>query len=550
MTRHARTRRPSLTVNTLEGRDLMAAIGFDAPTGVLTITGSAQNDVAKVSVVGGQVKASLTCYSTAPPNLSFFSDTKTFAYSAVKEVKFYGLDGDDKFTNLTFKKSTADGGLGNDVLTGGFGTDFLIGNYGDDCLTGSTGDDVLWGSGGHDSLCGGSGKDVLKGHGGNDRLAGGDGADQLFGGTGNDRLYGEGGQDVIVAVGGGYDVIAGGAQWDNVWMDPTDAMTDTSAGELTYRYVHKVSQFEGYSFDGGDTSTPVDKELDGPNLADPEPEAGILWSHDFSDKPLFASTGPNADDVFQGSTGDCYFVARLSAIADANPEVIRKMVVDLGDGTYAVRFYRNGQPEYVRVDADLYWDPVSGKPTYAKLGRQESIWVPIIEKAYAFWRFQEGSYESIAGGNGTTNEDLGLTQKVKELAEPVSPQQVINWVAAGKPDGWTKLYIQTAVRSFLNWVKAERLAGNAIVVGARSSLSNTINLQLDDPTTDANESTWRRGQHVFMVDRVLTDASGTPTGLVVRNPYGTQGPNHDGYITITDFSRIYFCISRAVSTQV
>ena len=76
-----------------------------------------------------------------------------------------------------------------------------------------------------------------------------------------------------------------------------------------------------------------------------------------------------------------------------------------------------------------------------------------------------------------------------------------------------------------------------------------IALQLDDPNTDANESTWRRGQHVFMVDKVLTDANGNPTGMVVRNPYGTQGPNKDGYLTITDFSRIYFCVSRAVSMQ-
>ena len=41
--------------------------------------------------------------------------------------------------------------------------------------------------------------------------------------------------------------------------------------------------------------------------------------------------------------------------------------------------------------------------------------------------------------------------------------------------------------------------------------------------------------------QVLTDAGGTPTGLVIRNPYGTQGPNEDGYITITDLTRIYFC---------
>lgn len=550
MSRSSQKRRPGLAIEALEKRDLMASIGFNAPTGVLTITGSAEDDVAKVSVVGGQVKATLTCYSTAPPNLSFFSDTKYFAAGAVKAIKFYGLDGKDKFTNATSIKSTADGGLGNDVLLGGSGADFFVGNYGDDRLSGNGGADVLWGSGGHDQLHGGSGKDVLKGHGGNDRLYGGDSADQLFGGSGDDKLYGEGGQDVIVSIGGGHDVIYGGAQWDNIWMDTTDTLMDATAGEVANKYIHKVNQFDGSSYNGGATVISVDKELDGPSLLDPKAEAGILWSHDFSDKPLFASSGPNADDVFQGSTGDCYFVARLSAIADANPEVIRKMVVDLGDGTYAVRFYRNGQPHYVRVDGDLYWDPVSGKPIYSKLGRQDSIWAPIVEKAYAFFRYNQGSYESISGGDGTTHEQLGVTQLVKEQSEPVSAQKVIDWVAAGKPTGWTKALIHGAVTNFLNWIKAQRLAGNAITIGGRSSLSNNLALQLDDPATDANESTWRRGQHIFMVDRVLTDGNGNPTGLVVRNPYGTQGPNGDGYITITDFSRIYFCIGSAASAQV
>jgi Ca2+-binding RTX toxin-like protein len=229
-----------LGIEALEKRDLMASILFNAPTGVLTITGSSQDDVASVAVVGMQVKASLTCYSDAPPNLSFFSDTESFAIGSVKEIKFYGLDGKDKFTNGTSIKSTADGGLGDDQLTGGTGADSFVGNYGDDILTGNGGNDVLWGSGGHDKLYGGTGKDVLKGHGGNDWLYGGSNNDQLFAGSGEDHVYGNGGNDVIVTIGGGYDVITGGAQWDNVWMDTTDTMTDASANELSLKYIHKV----------------------------------------------------------------------------------------------------------------------------------------------------------------------------------------------------------------------------------------------------------------------------------------------------------------------
>jgi hypothetical protein len=530
----------------------MASIGFDNLTGVLTINGSNEDDIAKVSVVGTQIKATLDCYSTAPPNLSFFSSTKFFTASAVKEIKFYGFDGKDKFTNITAKKSYADGGLGDDKLNGGSNADYFVGNYGNDTMHGGFGNDTLWGSGGHDCISGDAGNDVLKGHGGNDTLCGGNGHDSLYGGSGNDKNYGNAGNDVIVSIGGGTDIIAGGYQWDNVWMDTTDTITDATASELSLKYIHKVNQFYSYSYDGGVTSTPVSKELEGQSLADPEAEGGIFWSNDFSDKPLFASSGPTADDIFQGSTGDCYFMARLSAIADKNPEVIKKMVVDLGDGTYAVRFWRFGQAEYVRVDGDLYWNPVSGKPIYAKLGKQESNWVAIVEKAYAFWRKKQGSYDSISGGNGGfqhVSADLGVAQLKYTQAEPVTAQKVIDWVAAGKPNGTTKNQITTAVTNFLNWMKNQLALGNAITVGGRSSLSNNIALQLDDPNTTGNESTWRRGQHIFMVDKVLT-TNGVATGLVLRNPYGTQGPNGDGYITITDFSRIYFCIGGAASAQV
>lgn len=547
-----RARKTRLGIDSLERRDVPASISFDNVTGVLTINGSSEDDVAKVSVVGSQIKATLDCYSSAPPNLSFFSDAKYYAASSVKEIKFYGFDGDDKFTNTTSRKSYADGGMGNDSLTGGSNADYFVGNYGDDVLKGNAGADSLWGSGGHDKIYGGGGGDVLKGYGGNDSVYGGLGRDSIYGGSGEDKLYGESAMDMIVAIGGGNDSISGGVQWDNIWMDPTDTLTDGTPNEHALGYIHTVDQFYSYSYNGGNTSTPVSKELNGQSLADPDAEEGIFWSNNFSDKPLFGSGGPTADDIFQGGTGDCYFMARLSALADKSPEAIRKMVVDLGDGTYAVRFWRFGQAEYVRVDGDLYWDPISGKPTYAKLGKNDSIWAPIVEKAYAFWRKKLGSYDSISGGNGgfqDTSADLGFSQLKKEIAQPVTAQQVIDWEADGKPSGTTKTKINTAVKDWLKWVKSELGKGHAVVLGARSGFRNDIALQLDDPNTDANESTWRRGQHVFMVDKVLTDANGNPTGMVVRNPYGTQGPNNDGYLTITDFSRIYFCVSRAVSMQ-
>lgn len=533
-------RKARLGCEALEKRDLMAGVVFNNVTGVLAIHGSNQDDVANVSVVGNQVKVSLTGYANVEPYLSFYSTSKSYSAAAVKEVKFFGYNGKDRFTNKTSIKSYADGGHGDDILNGGGGADFLVGNHGNDTLRGNGGDDTLWGSGGHDKLYGGTGRDLLKGHGGNDWLYGGANNDALYGGSGIDNLRGESGQDVIVSIGGGTDFITGGPQWDYVWMDSTDVMTDASPSEIALGYIHKVSQFMAYSFDGGVTSTAVSKELNGQDLAEPKQMDSILDGTQPSNlkvnvkaNPLFASAGPTKDDVFQGAVGDCYFMAPLSAIAGTKPELIRNMVVDLGDGTYAVRFFRDGVAEYVRVDADLYVDAMNNL-TYAGLGMENSIWVPIVEKAYAFFRRQLGDYDSIASGDGLQYGHLGVTESYKAINDGVTAEQVVLWFNNGSPDGALKNTIRAGVLDQMNWVQSQLDAGKAVILSARSGLSNMTAIQ---------ESNYRVGQHVYMIDSVMRNADGDAIGLRLRDPYGS-------YREITDFTRLYFCIKRAVAMDV
>jgi Calpain family cysteine protease len=352
-------------------------------------------------------------------------------------------------------------------------------------------------------------------------------------------------------------------------MDTTDVVTDASANELALGYVNKVDQFFSYSFDGGQTSTPVSKELSGQSLADPEPYDGQLWGANFKNNSLF-NGAPSKDDVFQGDVGDCYFLSRLSAMAKANPDSIRKMVVDLGEGTYAVRFYRNGQAEYVRVDADFYTtSPYGTTLTYAKLGQGGSIWAPVIEKAYAFWRTKQGDYPSINGGNGGLNkahvseELLGVLNPTITINSPVTPQEVSEWRKAGSPDGPVKDKIQaiidwynagepagtmkntimTAVTDWLNAVKQALDDHKAVTVGHKSGVHNNMAIDF---------TTFRRGQHITTVDAVLTDANGNPIGIRLRDQYGqTNGNGYSkGYVDITDFTRIYFILGSAAAMNV
>lgn len=488
--------------------------------GVLTLRGTSGADAASVSLVLGGVKATVNRTQV------------TYTRVLITKIVFSGLDGDDTFTNGTSIPCTANGGDGNDTLQGGGGADFLVGGYGQDTLLGGAGNDTVWGSGGSDVLRGEDGDDVLFGHGGQDQLFGGDGRDTLNGGSGNDTLSGEYGQDLLVSVGGGADTLIGGYQWDNFWADATDSISDPSANELSLGYVHVISSFRAV---GG---TAVGLEPVGEDLPDPAlraSETGAL--QDFSSYPLFASAGPSKDDVFQGSTGDCYFMARLSAFADADPEFIRKAVAPLGDGSYAVRFVRNGVDDYVRVDSDFWVN--DGELVYAKAGQEGALWGPVIEKAFAIARRDQNSYASISGGNGTTLSTLAHTTTTTSISDGLTDVSTLAWFNQGQPAGAVKSTLESSVTLMLEVIDGELDSGAALITGARSGLSNATPIQLDDLATEGNESTYRRGQHIYMIDHVQFDANAVPTALVLRDPYGS-------YRTISDPVRIHFCIGRMV----
>lgn len=100
--------------------------------------------------------------------------------------------------------------------------------------------------------------------------------------------------------------------------------------------------------------------------------------------------GVSFTDIDQGQTGDCYLLAPLASTAHEKPSIIRDMFEDNGDGTYSVRFYTNGQADYVTVDNMMATDS-NGRYMYADdgaAGKQQvadnnELWVALAEKAYA-----------------------------------------------------------------------------------------------------------------------------------------------------------------------
>jgi titin len=171
----------------------------------------------------------------------------------------------------------------------------------------------------------------------------------------------------------------------SIWEDSTDTLIGTAT-------VHSVA-----SFAGG-----VSKAL-GASLPNPT-DAGTTTKQSL---PLFGS-GPVPADVNQGDVGDCYFLSSLAAFTNHDPQVIENAVVDLGDGTYAVEFQSKGNPVYVRVNNSFSSGSLGGF-LYAHPGANDTIWAPVMEKAFAYFRTGANSYESIGGGAmSEVYTDLGI----------------------------------------------------------------------------------------------------------------------------------------------
>jgi hypothetical protein len=168
--------------------------------------------------------------------------------------------------------------------------------------------------------------------------------------------------------------------------------------------------------------------------------------------------------------------------------------VDLGDGTYAVKFVRNGVTSYVRVDGDLTAGWANAGLGMAYPGPNGNLWGSIFEKAYAFFRTGANTYASLNFGY--------LTQTFSEMG--VAPGST---VAA------------TGASTILNLVNSQLAAGHAMAA--------MTNLIVSGAPVIAS--------HVYSIVGAYRDSAGTVM-VRLRNPWGFDGAGDDGandsYVTI------------------
>lgn len=144
------------------------------------------------------------------------------------------------------------------------------------------------------------------------------------------------------------------------------------------------------------------------------------------------------NDAVQGYLGDCYLIASMAAVANADPEAIQDMIRQQEDGSFAVSLHRPDQDgnlftEEIAVDSSLPFKSVtSEQPHYAETGDvaggQTEVWAAMIEKAVAS---SEGGYANIEGGETQwegTYEALQLLTGREQISG--RPQDVADLPAA------------------------------------------------------------------------------------------------------------------------
>ena len=90
--------------------------------------------------------------------------------------------------------------------------------------------------------------------------------------------------------------------------------------------------------------------------------------------------GVSPDDIIQGNVGNCWFLAAASAVADADPGLVKKAFLNTSNqlnaaGIYAVDFYTLGVPHTVVVDdfmpRSVGDDGVKMENSYANVGKTD-----------------------------------------------------------------------------------------------------------------------------------------------------------------------------------
>ena len=190
-------------------------------------------------------------------------------------------------------------------------------------------------------------------------------------------------------------------------------------------------------------SSPPTASLPHPPPPDSEPRLkdGAEGTFEKIEGPAFVD-GASYLDVDQGSIGDCWMMAGLSAVAAARPEALENMIRPNDDGTFTVVLKEKARGSAGR--RGRYVDHLETvRPTFPKgvqyadpTPRQKTeLWVALIEKAYAQWK--GNSYENLVGGrsNEMMSAVLGAPNRRHSFSATADPGRIFEKISDALADG-------------------------------------------------------------------------------------------------------------------
>ncbi|NUU18052.1 hypothetical protein HP550_12420 [Cellulomonas humilata] len=159
-------------------------------------------------------------------------------------------------------------------------------------------------------------------------------------------------------------------------------------------------------------------------------------------------------DIAQGAIGDCWYMASLMAVVQADPSVIGGAITQNANGTYTVRLYDDGKPVYITVTPDMVVR--DDNPAFSYQSPQEladgtqgyELWPLVMEKALALhW----GDYAAIEGdspglglevvtGQSSSSSSLDDAPSVSELSSLLDGGGAVTLASFGEGDDLPDTY--------------------------------------------------------------------------------------------------------------
>lgn len=206
--------------------------------------------------------------------------------------------------------------------------------------------------------------------------------------------------------------------------------------------------------------------------------------------PLFGPAGPQATDVNQGASGDCYLLAVLAAMAEKTPDEIESMIqrTDRSETDFWVKYTspNDGQLQTMRV-FDTAWVDEDKIPYYAgdryqSKPKQRVSWVKLLENFFAKVNDRYEVVKPYAGFNGISLGGL-----------PSTPYEIIT--------GRTMDYIKPETQEEFDAIIQAANDNKVLVLGTKKETFSSVILP---------------SRHAYAVLRTEEDE------VILYNPWGSQ----------------------------